>query len=121
LFQVMFVLNEQPWRQAAFADVAVAEVPLESGTSTFDLTFTVLRREQGLGVAIEYSTDLYEPETVERLFDAYQALLADALARPGARLDTLHLRSADARARLLTERSPRPHVLPAEATVVSAF
>nr|WP_227027228.1 non-ribosomal peptide synthetase [Corallococcus soli] len=121
LFQAMFVLNAQPAGQGAFADVAVAEVPLESGTSTFDLTFTVLQREQGMGVAIEYSTDLFEPGTLARLFDAYEALLADALARPETRLDALRLMSSGARARWLSERSPTVHALPGEATVVSRF
>ena len=32
--------------------------------STIDLTFNVLQREQGVGVAIEYYTDLFEPGTV---------------------------------------------------------
>ncbi|WP_338864395.1 amino acid adenylation domain-containing protein [Myxococcus stipitatus] len=119
LFQVMFVLNEQPSGQSAFADVGVEEVALEGGTSTFDLTFTVLQREQGLGVAIEYSTDLFEPETLARFFDAYESLLKDALGRPGARLDTLRLLSPDAHARLVAQCAPRPRVMPAEATVVS--
>ncbi|WP_147446687.1 non-ribosomal peptide synthetase, partial [Corallococcus sp. CA047B] len=121
LFQAMFVLNEQGTAQGAFADVDAREVPLESGTSTFDLTFTVLQREQGMGVAIEYSTDLFEAATVARLFDAYEALLADALARPGARLDTLRLLSPGARARLLAERSPGVHAPSDEETVVSRF
>ena len=121
LFQAMFVLNEQPSGQGLFTDLGVTEVPLEAGTSTFDVTFTVLQQDAGLGVAIEYSTDLFEAPSMERLFDSFQALLSDALARPGARVGELGLLSPVARTRLLAERQPSWVSLPEDETVISRF
>ncbi|QRO01823.1 amino acid adenylation domain-containing protein [Archangium violaceum] len=121
LFQAMFVLNEQPSGKGLFADLGVTEVPLEAGTSTFDLTFTVLQEDERLGVAIEYSTDLFEAPSMERLFDSFQALLSDALARPEARVGELGLLSPSARTRLLDGRQPAWVSLPEDETVVSRF
>ncbi|MBM7114473.1 amino acid adenylation domain-containing protein [Archangium primigenium] len=121
LFQTMFVLNEQPLGRGLFADLALAEEPLEAGTSTFDLTFTVLQAEERLGVALEYSTDLFEAPSMVRVFDAFQSLLADALARPGARVEGLGLLSQEARLRLLARSQPAWVALPEDETVVSRF
>ena len=121
VFQAMFVLNEQPSQRGLFADLALRELPLEAGTSTFDLTFTVLQNERQLGVAIEYSTDLFEAASMERLFDSFRALLSDALARPEAPLERLSLLSPEARAGLLEGRRPRVESISADATVSSRF
>ena len=78
LFQVMFVLHDA----AGVSQVSKASGnrALETGTSKFDITMLVSETEQGLDGMIEYSTDLFDGETIRRLCRHYTTLL-EALAR----------------------------------------
>lgn len=53
------------------------------GTSKFDLTFTVDELDKGLLVEIEYNTDLFSKERIERLAMHFSNLLAAAGTTPG--------------------------------------
>ncbi len=78
LFQVMFVLHDA----AGMSQVSKVSGnrQLETGTSKFDITMLVSETEQGVDGMIEYSTDLFDRETIQRLCRHYTTLL-EALAR----------------------------------------
>ncbi len=78
LFQVMFVLHDA----AGMSQVSKVSGnrQFETGTSKFDITMLVSETEQGVDGMIEYSTDLFDRETIQRLCRHYTTLL-EALAR----------------------------------------
>ena len=74
LFQVMVVLQNAPTSELQFSGLHVAPFPLKSGTSKFDLTFIFTQTSNGLSCSIEYNTDLFRPETIQRLAGHFETL-----------------------------------------------
>ncbi|GGP09404.1 amino acid adenylation domain-containing protein [Nonomuraea glycinis] len=70
-------------------------LPMESrgqfpnGTAQLDLSLDVVRTAEGAGVYFEYSTDLFDEDTIARLAGAYELILAAAVAEPRTRLSEL--------------------------------
>ncbi len=104
LFEVMFVLQNAPKeRNKSEASVSIEPLALESTTSKFDLTLLVSETEQGLSCSLEYSTDLFEAETITRWLTHFQVLLQGIVQNPQARLADLPLLTEAERAQLLVE------------------
>ena len=76
LFQVMFVLQNNPGFDATMADVKVQPVHFEVLTTKFDLTFSVADTSEGLFCTIEYNTALFEQQTMQRMLQHWQILLS---------------------------------------------
>src|SRR6185503_14613167 len=71
-----------------------------------------------LAGALEYSTDLFEPDTVAGMVDAFGVLLRDAAARPGAPIAVLGRPQPDAMPPRSSEL-PRTAGLPRDSAVAS--
>ncbi|HEY0172360.1 MAG TPA: amino acid adenylation domain-containing protein [Pyrinomonadaceae bacterium] len=116
LFQVMLVLQNvvagNPAPQAATAPVADAAgmevnvVEGGSGTAKFDLTLAFADDAEGLRGAVEYRTDLFEPETVERLARHFGRVLAVIAEGGGRPLSEWPLLSAEEEQQLLRAWNP---------------
>ena len=55
LFQVTFSLENAPWPDVKFDDLALSAIPLDTGTSKFDLSFSMREQRDGLALSAEYS------------------------------------------------------------------
>jgi amino acid adenylation domain-containing protein len=93
-------LSRHPLFQVFCAHVPATELTLgdarpfdaRPATSRFDLTLFVEEEQGGsLELAWEYSTDLFEPATIERMGSQYLRLLEAALADPEQPVDELPL------------------------------
>ncbi|MCP4663312.1 MAG: amino acid adenylation domain-containing protein, partial [bacterium] len=92
LFQVMFQLQNAPVPPVELPGVILGRVPPEdSETAKFDVGFFLARSGDGLVGPLEYSTDLFDRSTMERLLRQYRTLLAEIVADPGRRLCELPL------------------------------
>jgi non-ribosomal peptide synthetase component F len=80
LFQVMFVLHDA--EGVSQVSKVSGNRQLETGTSKFDLTLMVSETAQGLDGMIEYSTDLFDSETIRRLCGHYTRLLQEITKAP---------------------------------------
>ncbi|MGE6764045.1 non-ribosomal peptide synthase/polyketide synthase, partial [Corallococcus interemptor] len=103
LFQVMLVLQNAPAEALRVPGMAFQPIPLESNSSRFDLALTLFEVPQGLTGFLEYSTDLFDASTVQRLMGHFGVLLASLAAQPDARVSTLEVMTAEERQRLLVE------------------
>jgi pimeloyl-ACP methyl ester carboxylesterase len=74
LFQVMFILEDAPKEQVQISGLSVSPFPLDLGTAKYDLNVW-LRVNEGLEVALEYSTDLFEAATMRQILIDYKAIL----------------------------------------------
>jgi len=104
LFQVMFILHVQDTRKVT--TIGEAELtPLEYHTagSKFDLTLELKETADGLEGFFEYSTDLFDAVTIERLAEHYQVLLAGIVSSPQSRLSQLPLLTEEERRQQLEE------------------
>ncbi|MEO3871095.1 amino acid adenylation domain-containing protein [Nonomuraea sp. B12E4] len=83
-------------------------LPMESrgqfpnGTAQLDLNVDVVRTAGDAGVYLEYSTDLFDADTIARLAGAYRLVLEAAVADPSARLSELPLMTEAQRREVLT-------------------
>ncbi|HEU5229171.1 MAG TPA: amino acid adenylation domain-containing protein, partial [Ktedonobacteraceae bacterium] len=75
LFQVMFVLQNMPMPEMSLEGVSLAPYQRENTTSKFDLTLTVIEREEGLQCVGEYNTDLFSPQSIIQLLGHWQRVL----------------------------------------------
>ncbi|HEV2704406.1 MAG TPA: amino acid adenylation domain-containing protein [Pyrinomonadaceae bacterium] len=84
LFQVMFVFQNASDAQSDGAGRRVAL--LEDRKTTFDLTLGLAETPDGLVGLLDYSTDLFESETVARMLRHFRVLLEAVVANPSQRL-----------------------------------
>ena len=103
LFQVMFTLQNVPASELRLPGLRVAAVGGESTTSKFDLEMALSESEAGLLGHVEYATDLFESQTIERLVESYQVLLQAVAADAGQPISRLPLMGAEQWNRVLIE------------------
>lgn len=104
LFQVMFILHVQDTRKiTAIGDVELTPVEYHTKGSKFDLTLELKETAEGLEGFFEYSTDLYDASTIERMAEHFQVLLAGIVANPQSRLSELPLLTVAERTQQLSE------------------
>ncbi|MEU3166767.1 amino acid adenylation domain-containing protein [Streptosporangium sp. NPDC006930] len=92
LVQAMVALQNVPERRLEFTGVRTEGFRLPHVSSIFDLTLEFVERDGALDVMIEYSTDLFDRATVERMAGHLQVLLTAVTEdpdRPLARLPLL--------------------------------
>jgi len=82
LFQVMFVLQNVPMGSMELAGLSLTPIEPESVVAQFDLTLTMEETSLGLDGILEYSTDLFEAATMERLMGHLKILLTGMVANP---------------------------------------
>src|SRR5262249_2094974 len=103
LFQVMLELQHVEHSRRELVGVSSEPLVMEHRGSKFDLTLLLTETGQGLHATLEYSTDLFEQETITRLLSHFQTLLEGLVQDPQARLCDLPLLTAAERNLLLVE------------------
>jgi amino acid adenylation domain-containing protein len=91
IFQVMFVLQNQPQAGFALSGLKITPVNRESDSAKFDLTLYMTERDDGLSCWLEYNTDLFEAGSAERLLEHFEVLLAGIVAHPNLTIAELPL------------------------------
>jgi amino acid adenylation domain-containing protein len=103
LFQVMFALENTGGGLLQFEGLETSTVELDTGVAKNDLIVSVKEEHQGLKVKFEYSTDLFDKVTIERMAGHFGTLLAAITANPGCRVLDLPLLTAEEEHLLLVE------------------
>jgi non-ribosomal peptide synthetase component F len=101
LFQVSLVLQNTPQEAVELPGLTLRPVAVDLRTSHFDLTLSLQETDAGLRGAIEYATDLFDRERIERLAGHFEVLLEGIVADPGRRLSELPLLGEAERHRLI--------------------
>ena len=102
LFQVMFVQQEETASSLRLPGLTVERLEVGTGTAKFEQTWAVQETGEGsVEVRVEYSADLFDLETVERMGHHYRKLLEAAVANPTLTVSDLPL--IDEAERLLLE------------------
>lgn len=89
VFQVMFSLANMPQTQLQLPDLELSPFSLGLQTSKFDLNLTMGEHGNSLSGTLEYSTDLFKPETIDRMINHFKELLKTLVATPHLRLSRL--------------------------------
>ncbi|MBV9124021.1 MAG: AMP-binding protein, partial [Planctomycetes bacterium] len=118
LFQVLFVYQNAPLPALEFGGLTLTPWEIDNGTSKFDLSLFVVDRGDRLTGTLEYSTDLYEQDTMARLLGHWPTLLEGILAHPEQALADLPLLTETERWQVLLDFNatqtnyPQVHLLP---------
>jgi amino acid adenylation domain-containing protein len=112
LFQAMFISQSQPRWPMYPGELSLRTIPADGGGSKFDLTMSFSEDDEALHGEIEYDTDLFNPDTIERLIEHYIRLLDEAIAAPHQRINEIPL----------IDRAEQKHLrrlgcVPAQATI----
>ncbi len=112
VFQTMFILQNSPVPARVQNDLRVEFLRVDNGTSKYDLTLSLTELPEGIRIAAEYRSALFDAGTIERMLGHYQTLLEGAVANPDRRLSELPLLTEAERRQLLVEWNPAPRPLP---------
>jgi amino acid adenylation domain-containing protein len=102
-FQVMFQYQHTPRLVANVDDLTFLAEPIESGTSKFDLSLGAYERDGVLKFQMEYSTDLFDPETIETMLARFTILLQSIVSQPELSVGQLSIMTDAERRQLLVD------------------
>ena len=103
LFQVTFQLLNAANYDLRLKGIQLAAADIENRTAKFDWTMEVHDYGSWLEFRLEYKTDLYNRETMQRALAHYWRLLRSAMADPQQRIAQLELLDAREQAQLVHE------------------
>ncbi|PYT11759.1 MAG: non-ribosomal peptide synthetase, partial [Acidobacteria bacterium] len=91
LFQAMFVLQDGAPDAPALPGLQAESVDFEIGSTPFDLTLIVSEQDGAMEAVLEYSTDLFDRSSIERMARQFEVLLEAFLADPARRPSAIPL------------------------------
>ncbi|MGM9427158.1 amino acid adenylation domain-containing protein [Hydrogenophaga sp. MI9] len=116
LFNVMFNMVNSQARDCHFDGLSWSRLDFDRTSTQFDLTF-VVDTLYDHAIVIEYATDLFAPETIQRMGEHLERILRAAVGHPETRIATLPL-PGDAERDRLSQWSHGPAGVPAARSVV---
>ncbi|MFP2930484.1 amino acid adenylation domain-containing protein, partial [Pyxidicoccus sp. 3LG] len=120
LFRTMFILQNAPASELSLPGLSLRWGRAEDHVSKFDLTLSLGRTDRGFIGELDYSADLFDAATAERMVRHLGTLVEAMVAAPGRRLSTLSMLCDEERQRLLVDWSAHPAPFP-DACVHSLF
>lgn len=102
LFQVMVVVNKTE-KQEEFSGLKANDLAEEYAISKFDLTFSATELEEDIAVSIEYSTELFEKETIENLVEHLRIFLEEVSKNSDVAVDGIELLTEEEKNQQLVE------------------
>ncbi|MBZ4423332.1 non-ribosomal peptide synthetase, partial [Myxococcus sp. RHSTA-1-4] len=122
LFQTLFVLLNAELRSLTLPGLDVEVLPLVTETSRYDLTLGMIERNGVMEGRLEYSLDLFTPDTARRMVEHLTVLLkAVAHGAHEQRLSELPLMSEAERQQVVVAWNDTRADYPADATIASLF
>ncbi|RKI63758.1 non-ribosomal peptide synthetase, partial [Corallococcus sp. AB049A] len=112
LFQTMLALQNMPMNELRLPDLSLLPVEVENPIAKFDLSVSFMEIPNGLSGMLEYSTELFDAGTIQRLVAHLLTLIEAGVERPDTRVSRLPLLTAAERRDMLVEwnatRAPFP-------------
>ncbi|MEM1394343.1 MAG: amino acid adenylation domain-containing protein, partial [Cyanobacteria bacterium P01_H01_bin.150] len=105
LFQVKFDLQLAKVEPVELSDLTVNSLDFDNGTAKFELRFNLLETDRGLAGLVEYSTDIFDSNTITRMVGHYRNLLERIVANPQQRLSDLSLLTEAEKHQLLWDQN----------------
>ncbi len=92
IFDVMFALQNYDDGGLAIQDsITIVPISPEMGSSKFDLTLFAWEENEQISFCFEYSTDLFEEQTIKRLSTHFINLMLDVIGQPNAPIAHLNM------------------------------
>jgi amino acid adenylation domain-containing protein len=91
LFQVFFVLQNTPHSRPQVDSLQIIDIGAPTNSAKFDLSLSVTETDDALHAHFEFSQDLFECATIERMAENFQTLLASVTEAATHSVGTLEL------------------------------
>ncbi|RYZ42467.1 MAG: non-ribosomal peptide synthetase [Myxococcaceae bacterium] len=117
----MFVLQNAPGSAVSLPGLKLEAAESSGKTAKFDLTLGLGESEEGLSGGLEFNSDLFEAETMDRLLGHLRVLLEAAVSEPETRLRDLPLMGQEEQQRLVGEWSGMAAEYPREGSLPALF
>ena len=121
VFDVLFDLRTESVQPAAIRNVRLAPFLHDSPASKFDLSLSIADSETDPSVTVEFSTDLFERASIDRLMGHFNVLIEDAAGNPDLAITQLALMPPDEVIRILEDFNDTDLPYPAEMCVHELF
>ena len=122
LFQLVFVFHNKPQQNnVALPGIALLPQQHAQTTAKYELTFTVTETASGLQLSVEYSTDLYEQGTIQRMLGHFTNLLTLIVGEPGKSIGALQIMDEEERNLVVSTFNQTAKNLPLQKTIIDLF
>lgn len=115
IYQVAFALQERQQSAISIPGLDIATVELKLSTAKFDLFLSAQESSDGLNITVEYSTDLFDRDTIQRFIAHYENLFVSVLNDTELPLSKMEMLSDAERRQLITEWNETKTAYPREA------
>jgi amino acid adenylation domain-containing protein/non-ribosomal peptide synthase protein (TIGR01720 family) len=122
LFQVMFILQNIPEAKPInLGQVELTAEKIKQESSKFEISFSVTERADGLFGTVEYNTDLFTAETIQRMILHYKELLSSIVCNPDQLIGDLQMLTPVEKDQLLLTFNDTKVEYPKDKSIVELF
>lgn len=121
LFQVAFSLQNAPSKPLDIPGLSWETLPADSGTAKFDLMLEMVEYEDRLHGSLEFNTDLFDPETIQRLVGHWRTLLENIVVNPKQSIALIPILTEPERKQLLVDWNETAVPFPSETCIHHLF
>ncbi|TNP23667.1 amino acid adenylation domain-containing protein [Bacillus sp. CD3-5] len=104
IFQVLFTLHESKQEKLSH-QLLIEHEKINTGTSKFDLVLYISCEGNDMTGEFEYSTDLFDRETIDNIFKNYVSCIQTVLESPDEPISTINMLSKEENSALVIEES----------------
>ncbi|MCP4156634.1 MAG: amino acid adenylation domain-containing protein, partial [bacterium] len=121
LFDVMLSYQEAENEPLEIPGITLKPYEYTNRTAKFDLTFTCKIINETLVISIEYSTNLFKPETIRRIITYFKKLIPAIHRNPGAKIAQLEVMPEEEKRKILYEFNDTAADYPENKTIRQLF
>ncbi len=131
LFDTAFVLQSQAdnqpelgelgYNQNKIKGITITPLPLERTSSPFDLVFDIVERRDALCISLQYSSQVFQIETIQRFSCYYKQILSSITADPDIRISAVDIIPEEEKRMLLCDFNETVTQYPADKTIPGLF
>jgi amino acid adenylation domain-containing protein/non-ribosomal peptide synthase protein (TIGR01720 family) len=121
LFQVMLVVQQAEQQHWEMEGLKLSTEEVYGGGAKFDLKLFLRETQAGIEAIFEYSTDLYDPEMIERMARHFEKLVKEAAANPEAAIGEIEILGEDEREQILVRWNDTKADYRTDKTIIEQF
>lgn len=121
IFNVMFVLQNIDNTRLNLKNCTTEPINFESNVAKFDFTLIITEFDKGYDLTWEYSTDLFNRETIHMMSNHFSELLKDVLENPIKKINQYNLMSKNEKKRVTFDFNNTATDYCSENTIVELF